>query len=313
MKQRCCGAMRLEWRQMQVADRWADVQVCASCEHIHVMESWPAPISFDPVTSCVNCGGYRPPGTHDRCNGCGLDEAADLRLHRRLQPDPSLSFGESGRVARGTGRVILALKMATAEVRWGQQPEESLYARLEALEALGQLPQALDEAIRWANHGGPPELFATIAGLQVTGGDLEAAIQSLRYGLRQDPENGPLWADYAELLAHLGDLALALEAAARTLPDPVARNRGLAIIRDAANRYFTKGQFEDAVAAASYAGELQARFGDLAWIRCQVASFNADNDEAVRWAHTVLTLDPDHAEASSLVERLAPKRKSWLW
>lgn len=310
--EQCCDAMELVWTYTRVADRWADVCGCRSCEHIHAMESWPVPLRFAPPDSCVNCGGHRESPVSP-CDRCGFTEIKDRAFHDRLRAaSPHASYLEAAVVAEASRRVVMSLKLSTASLRWESSGNEAGLLRLQCLETLGCLDEALEEASRWIRTGGPPSLYGTVAGLQAAMGDLATAAETLAYGVRQDPSSGSMWADLAEAMDILGDLPASLEAAEQAIKHPEVAERALELIRKTANHYYTYGQFEDAATVAKLAGDYQAAHADLSWIRAQAATFAADNDEALSWGRAVLQLQPDHTEAKELVERLAPRKKGWF-
>lgn len=308
----CCDDMDIVWTHAKVANRWADVCGCRSCEHIHAMESWPIPLRFAPPESCVNCGGHRASPVQ-ACDRCGFTEIEDHAFHDRLRSaSEHETYLEASRVAVASHRLVMALKLATASLRWERSPEQAGRIRLECLEGIGLLDEALEEASRWIRNGGPPFLYGTVAGLQAAMGDLQAASETLAYGVRQDPTSGPMWADLAEALDILGEIPASLEAAEQAMAFPAVADRALELIRKAANRYYVHGQFEDAAVVARLAGDHQRAHADLAWIRGQAATFAADNVEALTWGKVVLQLEPEHAEAKELVERLTPRKKGWF-
>lgn len=307
----CCNEPDLRWRQLAVADRWSDVYACASCAHVHNMESWHAALSFPGDHGCVNCGGAL---IDARCIGrCGLDVGRARSLHQDLaRLHPTGDFLEAASSALEAGRQVLALKLATAATQWGSaDPVLARTIRLQALEGIGQRDRALDEAYSWARSGAPAVIWALIAELEGATGNVNGAIEALRQAVEREPTNLPMWAELAELLAHTDARGPALQAARRALSDSACQTTCLNVIAAVAGRYYEETLLPDASAAMQHARLLDRDHVGLAWLRARILEGEGRDDEATAWAERVLELKPDHPEARAMVKRLRPRR--WLW
>lgn len=253
------------------------------------------------------------------CGHCSMTAEADFALHQHLKSStPDLTFTAAAALALRANRRVLALKLATAAIRWEESPDSAWHTRILALSGMEFQDQAYEEAVRWVRREGSPVAFSALARVQVEMAAPQEAIRTLQYALTQSPEEPLLWAELAEHFYAVKDYPRALDAASRLIDkkiEKVLTKRALRVIQDAASGYYRHGQFDDAAAAAAIAGRYQERIADLAWIRAHVATFRPNDAETLRWAQVVLKLDPHHSDALALVARLTiqEKKRGWLW
>lgn len=318
----CCPTMDLQWTQRVIDEQYADVYFCASCGHVHRTEKYQFPLGFPYADRCVNCGSTLeltdptnpdPDATHYRCTGCGLTAAEDKELHDHLASlHPDGDYLAASQALVENGRYVLALKLATAETRWGRNAIEGEIQRLGVLEAMNEYDRALDEAYEWSNqHGCPHLIYGVVAQLEAGAGNIRGAMAALEKGLNADPENTGWWMDYAELHLHLDDRPGALRAASKAIGDPAQEKRALTVIVEAGERLYANGQYAEALGACSLAGDRQEKNAELAWLRARIAAVNQDTAYMVKWLEVATQLNPNHVEAA---EMLAPykKRKGWF-
>lgn len=318
----CCPAMDLQWTQRLIDNQYADVYFCASCGHVHRTEKYSVSMRFPYQDRCVNCGGdlLVPEGIHPeevdpsqvRCAACGLSAEEDRGLHDRLTA--LLSAGgylSASHALVEHGRYVLALKLATAETRWGDDPIGGEVQRLAILEAMHENDRALDEAYEWAeNQAAPALVWGSIAELEAGTGNISGALSALERGINLEPDNGNWWIDYAELNLLLDDRPNAVRAAAKAVHDPRNEARAVAVLSEIGERYYASGMYAEALSACSVAGEHQKRYTDLAWLRARIAANHQDTEYLVRWLETTVSLDPDHQEAKDM---LAPYKRKRGW
>ncbi|MEO0604683.1 MAG: hypothetical protein AAF211_24835 [Myxococcota bacterium] len=307
----CCPVMDLQWTPRLVEDQYADVYFCASCGHVHRTEKYATNLRFPYNDRCVNCGGDLD---DERCTFCGLTPEEDKALHDRLASlHPDRDYMLASRALFESGRYVLALKLATAQVRWGADPVAGEVQRLSVLEAMNEFDRALDEAYEWAdNPGCPPVVFGVIAGLEANLGNLQGALVALERGLAKEPGRSDWWIDYAELNVHLDERANALRAAAKALPDPTVQERAISVMAEVGERYYASGQYAAALSACSLAQDLQERYVDLAWLRARIAANHQDSDYMIRWLETTVALDPGHDEAQAMLAPYKRSRSGWF-
>ncbi|MEQ1507489.1 MAG: hypothetical protein ABMB14_34990 [Myxococcota bacterium] len=320
----CCATMDLQWTQRVVDNQYADVFFCASCGHVHRTEKYQVSMRLPYQDRCVNCGGdlvvskqppaYESPEPTDvQCADCGLTAADDRMLHDRLASIlPDGGYLAASQALVESGRYVLALKLATAETRWGQEPVEGEIQRLAILESMNEYDRALDEAYEWAgNEGCPVLVWGVIAELEAGSGNIGGALTALERGINLEPENTEWWIDYAELNLHLDDRPNAVRAAAKAVHDVRNEKRAMAVIAEVGERYYASSMYAEALSACSVAGDRQERYPEVAWLRARIAAVNQDTDYLVKWLEITAALDPSHAEAR---EMLTPykRKKGWF-
>jgi tetratricopeptide (TPR) repeat protein len=319
----CCPAMDLQWTQRVVDNQYADVYFCASCGHVHRTEKYMVSMRLPYQDRCVNCGGelrgdggdnaYQTPDTaRVRCSQCGLSANEDRALHDRLASIlPDGGYLRTSEALVESGRNVLALKLATAETRWGSQPVEGEVQRLAILEVMNEYDRALDEAYEWAaNEGCPTLVWGVIAQLEAGSGNIAGALTALERGINLEPENSDWWIDYAELNLHLDDRPNAVRGAAKALHDVRSERRGVEVIAEVGERYYASGMYAEALSSCSVAAERQEQYFELAWLRARIAAINQDTQYLVQWLETAVRLDPNHTEAQ---EMLAPYKRKRGW
>lgn len=311
----CCANPDLAWRQSRAAKGWADVFACRNCNHIHALETYAVPLRWPGYEHCVNCGGDFTGGADSLvCTTCGHSPEKDQAYHESLAAaHPERDFIAAALTASEAGRHVLALKLATGGARWGDQHTLARTLRLQAMVNLGLVDRALDEAWDWAKLGAPAAVYGVIAEMEITAENVPGAEKALRIGLDKDPTISTMWADLSELLHLQNEEGPALEASKGTLDDGETRDRGLAVIYEIAERLRTEGRQQDAMDALSYAGDYEAASLPHAWLHAVCAAEVDDKRRAVEWCEAVLKLDPAHAEAKSLLEKMQPQqKKGWF-
>ena len=320
MSTRCCARQDVQWDSQVVDGHFADIQACRSCGTEHRVERYAVPVRFPDPGRCVNCSGALREvsgyggETGVRCEQCGLTPEEDKAVHDRLSRlHPDGRYLVTAKALQESGRRVLALKMAAAEIAWGQDPVAGMLKRLQLLEQLQALEQAIDEAYEWAHLDGSPTLvWGTIAQLEASLGNLGGAVKALERGLAIEPDNPSWWTDYAELMNHEDEREAALRAAAKGISGGQAeRERCIDVIADVAERYYAGGQYAEAGSACSIANDLQDKYVSLAWLRARIAA--ANNSEVgymVQWLQATVALDPQHEDALRMLEPYVDKPKS---
>lgn len=317
MSQTCCPVMDLQWTQRIVDEHYADLYFCASCGHVHRTEKYAIPLRFPYQGRCVNCGGdQRESAQGLACVQCGKTTHDDKDAHDRLaRLHPSGDYLAAAEALGQAGRHVLALKLATAETRWGRQPVEGMLLRIATLEALNEYDKALDESYQWAEHGSAPlEVWGAIAALEASTGNIQGAVAALERGLAKDPANYGMWTDYAELMVHMDERPGALRAASHALKESGTEfePRAVAVVTEVGERYYAAGQFAEALGACSLTRELQEKYEALAWLRARIAAMNQDLDYLVKWLEVTVQLNPNHAEALAMLQPYQKTSRGWF-
>jgi tetratricopeptide (TPR) repeat protein len=316
----CCPVADLQWTQRVIDSQWADVHFCASCGHVHRTEKYAFPNRFPYNDRCVNCTGdlqlvdpeAGPDPRNIACTTCGLTVAETHEMHQRFaQLHPQGNYLAASEALGESQRYVLALKLATAEIRFGQDAVSGEIQRLALLDAMGQGDRALDEAYEWAdNEGTPSDVYGVLATLEASAGNLRGSMAALERGLNIEPENSEWWCDYAELMVHQDDRPGAVRAAAHAVNDPATQDRAVGVMAEIGERFYANVQFAEALGACSLAGDKQELYPSIAWLRARISAVNRDNRIMVEWLEKTLALDPDHKEAA---EMLAPYKKKTGW
>lgn len=307
--------MDLQWSQRQNDARFEDVYYCASCGHVHRSESYLLPLRFPFNDRCVTCGGdQRMIGPNQvRCTQCNTSGEEDFNVHKKYASlHPSGDFREAAEALQREGRFVLALKLATAAVRWGPDPNAAMALRISILESLNLYDNALDEAYEWVERqNGPPMVWGLIANLEGALGNLSGAMQALDKGLKLEPDNAGWWADYAEIKLHVEDRQGAIQAARKGLTDPSVEQRCIDVLVEVGERFYAGGQFAQALGACSAAHDLQEKYESMAWLRARIAAANNDTKYLVHWLEVTTRLNPNHTEAKEMLQPYQ-KPKGWF-
>lgn len=303
-----------------IDDQWADVYFCASCGHVHNAEKYALGFRFPFRDRCVNCGGdlrltdpsVGPTPHNIRCVACGLTDAEDHEQHLRYAGlHPSGAFMPASEALAEMGRFVLAVKLATAETRWGHDPIAGEMQRLRVIDQMGQNDRALDEAYEWAdNEGSPVDVWGLVAEFEASFGNISGAMKALERALKLAPQRFDWWADYAEFQVLIDDRNGAVRSAAKALGDAAYEERSVAVLAEIGERFYASGQFAEALGACSLAKDKQEKYVTLTWLRARIAAVNQDTEYLVKWLEATLQLDPEHEEARQM---LAPYTKKGGW
>ena len=189
--------------------------------------------------------------------------------------------------------------------------------RILTLESLGEVDRALDECYEWAEQdSAPASVWGVIAQLEAGIGNLKGSVKALEKGLNIDKENWTWWVDYAELLIHMDERSGAVRAASKGITgtrDAEQRQRCASVIAEVGERYYAGGQFAEALGACSLAGDLQEKYGELAWLRARITATNQDKSTLVHWLEKTVELNPDNQEAKAMLEPYQKKSRGWFF
>jgi tetratricopeptide (TPR) repeat protein len=310
--------MDAQWTQRIVDGQYADIYFCASCGHVHRTEKYAVPMRFPYQGRCINCGGdQRETAEGLSCTNCSKTQLQDKDLHDRLAAlHPERDYLEASKALVGSNRMVLALKLATAEIQWGRNPLAGMTHRITTLEGLGEIDRALDEAHEWADQdSAPASVHGLIAQLEAGQGNLSGAVKALEKGLNVDKENWSWWVDYAELMLHMDERSKGIRASSKGLGtrDAEQRKRCVLVMAEIGERYYAGGQYAEALGVCSLAGDLQEKYVELAWLRARIAATNQDQSYLVQWLESTVELDPEHQEAQAMLEPYHRGKKKGGW
>lgn len=139
-----CKGTDMEWHTQAASRGLVEVQSCTRCSAEHSRASWTIPSTAPLRSNCMHCGGHYKDGL---CLTCGLNPSAALELHQELLALVGGSdFLEAARRAGGEGRLLVALKLATAAVHMGPRPPAAWVLRIRLLRALELYEEATEDS-----------------------------------------------------------------------------------------------------------------------------------------------------------------------
>ncbi|MED5373951.1 MAG: hypothetical protein VX899_23235 [Myxococcota bacterium] len=232
--------------------RWStegleEVSRCSQCDQELDRVAWTLPLSPPWSGACMNCGGSYRGG---RCTSCGLTEAEDRQVHEELrqQVSPELGRLEAAETAARTGRLVLALKLATAAVQLGPKPPSAWVLRNRLLRALDLNAAAVQDArelCRAQPHWG--QAFSELA-YALHGAKESGARAAADMALSIDPELESAQALRAELLYNNNRFGAARQDAMAVLrgPDSAYRRQALGLMVRYTRRLMELGEVSSA-------------------------------------------------------------------
>lgn len=303
----CCDAPDLGWQPRKHGDRFADVLICATCDHPHTTEDWSLCIPLPAAGLCLNCGATYDSSAGAPCGVCALTATETEDLHRKLAGlHPSSDCLQAARAAAHAGRHIMAFKLATSQLAYIGDTPEAREIRLAAFEQLGMIDQGLAEAWEWVGEGAPARALAAVAGLEAARGNLEGTVEALSQALAQDPASPQIWTEFAEIQAHLGVYDEALAAAEHGLAHEETRARCLEVIATVAEHHYERSALEPTHTAIHRAGKYKRQNLRISWLTARLAARLQQWDEARAWLKVTVQLDPNHSQALEALARLEP-------
>ena len=304
----CCSTPDLVWKTRSMGKRFADQYVCTCCDTVHRTEQWFAPLAWRSRADCINCGARGQ--AFGTCNRCQSTLTKSLTLHHKLiRLSPDLDACKGAQIAFDAGRNLLCLKLATISLYQNPENVHARLLRLRVMEQIGFITPALDQAWDWVDEGAPPEVWTVIANLEAAQGNVDGALFAPERGIHSAPESGPLWIEYAELLAYKDNRPLAIKAAHKVIDLVDVRERAIHVIATMADRYFSEDMVTEAIKALNLTGPKASNNVVTAWLRAQIAFNTNQMNECKKWLDVVLTLCPQHAGAESLLEQCAERLK----
>jgi len=296
----CCKMPDLIWRTRPAGKRFADQYVCTCCDTVHRSEQWFAPLAWQSRADCINCGA--PGQAFGTCERCHSTLTKSLTLHHKLiRLHPDLDASKGAKIAYDAGRNLLCLKLATIALYQNSDNAQARLLRLRVMEQIGFITPALDQAWNWVDEGAPPEVWTVIANLEAAQGNVDGALFALERGIQSAPDSGPLWIEYAELLAYKDNRPLAIKAASKVINDEDVRDRAIHVIATMADRYFSESMVAEAITALNLTGAYDSNNMVTSWLRAQIAFNTNQLNECRKWLDVVLTLCPQHNGAETLI------------
>lgn len=321
----CCDNPKPIWTARRTPEGYSDSQICGSCGTVTEAYTYKIPVLIPTPERCLNCGSALEPDTvlegddeplAFHCDTCMLSDAEANAQHEAWAAMVDPEMPAAAMQLMDSGRVVLALKVASAVLRDDRDHLEASAVRLQALEFLGYGDTAAAEARDWTKRPtAPDESWSILATLEANQGNVAGALRALQRYLRKAPNDAATWIEYSELLFHTGDRLNALSSAQHAVSDEAQRGRALSLINEIVNLYLADKDPQTALKAIEYAGDFSLGHAPLLFARASTAALQEDLDKAVQWLERALEVDPNHVEAQQALERIKPSgKKRWtLW
>lgn len=219
-----------------------ELERCAACDGQNAEVRWTIASTAPVGSNCMHCGGQYKSGL---CLTCGLTPSAAIELHHELMEEiGGTDFLDAARRAGAQGRLLVALKLATAAVHMGPRPPAAWVLRIRLMRALELVNEATDdsrELCRAQPHWG--QAFAELAlSLEAAGSDGARAAADLALSL--DGNLPDARALRARLLYQNNRFGAARLEAMEVLrgPDSAAREQALGLMIDYVRRLMELGE-----------------------------------------------------------------------
>ncbi len=139
-----CESQERRWQTLPLSRGLVELSRCGSCtaemERVHWTVASAAPVG----SNCMHCGGHYKSGI---CLTCGKTPAAAIELHHQLLDEQGGGdFLDGARRAGAAGRLLVALKLATAAVHMGPRPPAAWVLRVRLMRALELNEEAVEDA-----------------------------------------------------------------------------------------------------------------------------------------------------------------------
>ncbi|MCB9763335.1 MAG: hypothetical protein H6739_26450 [Alphaproteobacteria bacterium] len=281
---------------------------------------WTAPLTPARPDHCADCGGARRLPDTDLtregggvrlpipvCDDCGLTAQEDYKLHEKiLQKLRCTGFVEGADRAARTGRHVLALKLATAGVHYGEDIPSSRLQRIRELDLVGCPENARADLAAWLEiPQTSPTVAIDVAEMQRSMGWLDRALQSLTDALRRDPNNRALLVHRATIALESGAASIVVTDASRCLgPDDEIAQRALALVARLAELFIEDHRVSEAIEAIDRAAPYAHRDPRTTWLLARAEQARGQLSVSRRWLKQTLHIDPDHAEAIALLQEI---------
>ena len=311
-----CQSPKLRWitvrKQVPV-----DVLQCQNCGVTVVEEDWVAPLMPLIPGRCTNCGDRRD---FDNCVNCGLNREEDAQVHDELRfmIAPSQNLLESSRIAARSGRLLMALKLATsaASVNEDDKGDVARALRVWLLSRLGENSAALEDARVWVEgQNDPPAVAWASYGQQLQTGQFPgAAADAYDKALRKDRTQHAIRARRAQLLMQLHREGQALDEACRVFEaqaDDQSIEIALAVAEELCALWESQLRDDEIGRMLARAGPYVERSAKLLSHRARLAANGGDVSGAKKDLKRARRLNPELDIYERVERAMKPKSSSW--
>jgi tetratricopeptide (TPR) repeat protein len=139
-----CSSADQRWQTLPLSRGLVELSRCGSCKTEQERVQWTIATAAPVGNNCMQCGGHYKSGI---CLTCGLTPPAALALHQQiLLSHGGTDFLDGAQQAGAAGRLLVALKLATAAVHMGPRPPAAWVLRVRLLRALELNEEAVEDA-----------------------------------------------------------------------------------------------------------------------------------------------------------------------
>lgn len=290
---------------------------CQRCGTNLAEEDWVAPLAPYLEENCVNCGDRR---NFDVCVSCGLSKDDDRQVHDELRAlvAPTHDLLNAARAASKMGRRLIALKLATAALSYGEpgEREAARALRIWLLSAVGEGEAASEDARYWVERTENPSAvaYASYGQMLQANNNAGQAAEVYRQALERDASLVTIRARRAVLLIQMSREGQASEEAIRVFeskPDEQAAKLALEVAETLCGKWeasMRDAEIRRMVEKAGTYAELSAKM--LAH-RARLAALDGDASSAKRDLKAARRLNPDLDIYSRIEAEIQPAKQSW--
>lgn len=311
-----CGSTSLKWvtvrRHVPV-----DVLQCQRCGTAAMEEDWVAPVAPYLPENCINCGDRRE---FDVCVNCGLSKEDDRQVHDELRAlvAPTHDLLNASRAANKMGRRLIALKLATAAVAFGNKEEIDVARalRIWLLSAIGEAEAAMEDARYWVERSeDPPAVAFASYGQMLQHNNLSGqAADIYKQAIDRDPRLVTIRARRAALLIQMSREGQASEEAINVFesePDEQAAKIALSVAETLCDKWEASLRDNEIRRMIEKAGSYIELSAKMLAHRARLAALDGDTSSAKRDLKAARRLAPELDIYSRVESEIRPAKQSW--
>ena len=311
-----CGSTSLKWvsvkRHVPI-----DALQCQRCGASVAEEDWVAPLAPYLPENCVNCSDRRNFGT---CVNCGLTAEEDAQVHDELRAlvAPTHDLLNAAKAANKMGRRLIALKLATAALSFGNESDRdgARALRVWLLSALGEGEAALEDARFWVERTeDPPAVaFASYGQMLQHNNRAGEAAEVYKKAVERDERLVAIRARRAALLIQMSREGQASEEAIRVFeatPDEAAAKVALSVAEVLCDKWEASLRDDEIRRMLDKAGDYAELSAKMLGHRARIAAMDGDTASAKRDLKAARRLVPELDIYSRVEREIQPAKQSW--
>ncbi|TNE86268.1 MAG: hypothetical protein EP330_21235 [Deltaproteobacteria bacterium] len=290
---------------------------CQRCGTAAMEEDWVAPVAPYLPENCINCGDRRE---FDVCVNCGLSKEDDRQVHDELRAlvAPTHDLLNASRAANKMGRRLIALKLATAAVAFGNKEEIDVARalRIWLLSAIGEAEAAMEDARYWVERSeDPPAVAFASYGQMLQHNNLSGqAADIYKQAIDRDPRLVTIRARRAALLIQMSREGQASEEAINVFesePDEQAAKIALSVAETLCDKWEASLRDNEIRRMIEKAGSYIELSAKMLAHRARLAALDGDTSSAKRDLKAARRLAPELDIYSRVESEIRPAKQSW--